>query len=182
MHAWVIVDVVWAGILPSVDKKDHVILMYKSKLLLLPFSSDPESVTVIKKNVARLLNGFFKDRSWFHLLLAALPDVFTTWLARPVLCVVLVAVVSTDDVLTHLCAVALDTHAEPEVVPVLAARAHLAVTVDGVPLATHRVACPCLVKGCATAQVGGEEGFRESIAGGCLGERFGSGAGGRSGR
>lgn len=48
MHAWVMVDVVWAGILPSVDKKDHVILMYKSKLLLLPFSSDPESVTVIK--------------------------------------------------------------------------------------------------------------------------------------
>lgn len=48
MHEWVMVDVVWAGILPTVDRKDHIIIVYKSKLLLLPFSSDPESVTAIK--------------------------------------------------------------------------------------------------------------------------------------
>lgn len=95
------------------------------------------------------INWLRKDRPRRDLLQPALPDILTTRLPRPILGILLVAIVGLDGLLAHLGRVALGAHAEPEVIPLLAARAHLAVPIHGVPLAAHAVARPREVEGLA---------------------------------
>lgn len=101
-------------------------------------------------------------------LLAAMPA------GRIVLFVLLAAVVLPDGVLLDGAGEGFCAHAEPEVVPQMAAGAHLAVAVDGVPLAAEGVAGPGEVKGLAAGHVGWEEGFADGVEGG-HGEGFGGG-------
>lgn len=104
-------------------------------------------------------------------MLSGLPDVLAAMsVGGVVLFVLLAAVVLADGVLLEGAGEGLCAHAEPEVVPEVAAGAHLAVAVDGVPLAADGVAGPGEVKGLAAGHVGWEEGFADGVEG-----RYGEG-------
>jgi hypothetical protein len=108
-------------------------------------------------------------------VLASLPDVLATMTSRGVvLCVLLVTVVLADGVGLELAGVRLCAHAEPEIVPVVGAGAHLAIAKYGVPLAAERVASPGEIEGLAARHVCREQGFGEGVAGGRGGRLDGS--------
>lgn len=108
-------------------------------------------------------------------MLPRLPNLLAAMCAGSVvLFVLLAAVVLADGVLLDGAGEALCAHAEPEIVPQVAAGAHLALAVDGVPLAAERVAGPGLVKSLAAGHFGWEEGFADGVEG-RDGEGFGGG-------
>lgn len=112
------------------------------------------------------LNSLGKGGARRNLLLPRLPDVLAAAAARGVVFfVLLTAVVLADGVFLEGSGVGLCAHAEPEVVPEVAAGAHLAVAVDGVPLAAEGVAGPGEVEGLAAGHVGWEEGFADGVEG-----------------
>lgn len=85
-----------------------------------------------------------------HLLIPTLPHILATPLPRPiVLFPLLLAVPLLDCLLLQLRPIALDAHAEPEIVPQLRARPQPARPVDGRELPSWGLAVPGVVKGVA---------------------------------
>ena len=98
-------------------------------------------------------NLFVADATRLDLPLPSLPDILTTGLAGAVLLPLFLPVSGADHILLDLARLAPHPHAEPEVVPLFAAGTHMAITVNGVPLAAEAVACPSLVKGRSAGHV-----------------------------
>lgn len=96
---------------------------------------------------------------------SSLPYVFTIGFAVAIFSVLLIAIMGLDHLVLHLAGVALCSHAEPKVVPLLAAGAHSAVAVHGVPLATETVASPSKVKGLTAAHLSREKGLGDGVKG-----------------
>lgn len=122
------------------------------------------------------LNSLSKGSPRRNFLLPRLPNILAAAAPRRIiLFVLLAAVVLADGLLLEGSGVGLCAHAEPEVVPEVGAGAHLAVAVDGVPLAAEGVAGPGEVEGLAAGHFGWEEGFGDGVE---MGDWRGFGGGG----
>lgn len=90
------------------------------------------------------------------------PDILAAGLSGPVLGQLLVSVVLSDHVLLDLAGrIALDAHAEPKIVPVLAARADAAVAVQRGELAAEGLAVVGQVEGLFAVHLRRKEGLGE---------------------
>lgn len=160
----------------------EVIIQFFCSLLLvisqiLPYLPSPLLLQLPPLIVINLgnLNSLSKGSPRRNLLLPRLPNILATAAPRRIiLFVLLAAVVLADGLLLEGPRVGLCAHAEPEVVPKVAAGAHLAVAVDGVPLAAEGVAGPGEVEGLAAGHFGWEEGFGDGVEMGDWGS-FGGG-------
>lgn len=101
-----------------------------------------------------------------HLLIPTLPHILATPLPRPiVLFPLLLAIPLLDRLLLQLRPVALDAHAEPEILPQLRARPQPTRPVNGRELPARRLAVPGVVKGVAARERRGQGELREMEGG-----------------